>query len=101
LHGQRSDKMNSATVQRVTTTWDNYENQIVDGKMIGLILVQLNKPDGTAAINPNYDEAIVQYQIRKAQAGEGVAEIAPPAPPAAPVAAAVAPATPPATPPAS
>jgi hypothetical protein len=98
LHLQRSDKMNSATVQRVSTTWDNYENQLVDGKMVGLILVQLNKPDGTAALTPTYDEAIVQYQIRKAQAGEGVASNTPPAPPApAPTPAAPAPAAPPAS----
>jgi hypothetical protein len=99
LHGQRSDKMNGSKVQRVTTTWDNYENQLVDGKMIGLVLVQLNKPDGTAALYPDHDEALVQYQIRKAQAGEGVAAITPPAPPAPPAAAA--PAAPAATPPAS
>jgi hypothetical protein len=74
LHLQRSDKMNTPTVQRVSTTWDNYENQLIDSKMVGLILVQLNKPDGTAALTPTYDEAIIQYQVRKAVMAEGVVD---------------------------
>ncbi len=74
LHLQRSDQLPSATVLRVSTTWDNYENQLVDGKMVGLILVQLKKPDGTTSLNPSYAEAIVQYQIRKAAMAAGVVD---------------------------
>jgi len=80
LHGKRNDQANYTDVQRVTTTWDNWENQMVDGKMIGLVLVQLNKLDGTPNINPAYDEAVVKFQIRAAQAGEGVASAAPATP---------------------
>jgi hypothetical protein len=45
----------------------------------------LNKLDGTAAINASYDDAIVQYQVRAAAAGDGVvtAESAAAAPAAA------------------
>jgi hypothetical protein len=63
LHLKRSDIINSTDAQRTTTTWDNWENQAIDGKMVGLILVQLNK-DGGGPVSPAYDEAIVQYAVR-------------------------------------
>jgi hypothetical protein len=82
LHGQRNEQANYPDVQRVTTTWDNWENQMLDGKMIGLVLVQLNKLDGTPNINAGYDEAIVKFQIRAPQQLDGVATTASSAPPA-------------------
>ena len=65
LRLKRNDVGAYTNVQRTTTTWDNWENQSYDGKMIGLILVQLNNPDGTA-INKSFDEAIIQYSQRAA-----------------------------------
>ena len=75
LHLQRNEIGNFSTIQRTTTTWDNWENQVIDGKMIGLILVQLNAPDGKP-VNPNFDEALIQYSQRAATAAEGVAPAA-------------------------
>lgn len=87
LRLKRNDIAAYTDKQRTTTTWDNWENQGYDGKMIGLILVQLNAPDG-AAINKNYDEALIQYSQRKAldsATAQGVpAAAAPAAAPAQP-----------------
>ena len=63
LHLKRNDIASYTDAQRTTTTWDNWENQAIDGKMIGLILVQLNKDDG-GPVDTTYDEAIVQYAVR-------------------------------------
>jgi len=63
LHLKRNDISNFTNVQRTTTTWDNWENQAIDGKMVGLILVQLNGPDG-GPVTAAYDEGIVQYAVR-------------------------------------
>lgn len=68
--------------QRTTTTWDNWENQSYDGKMIGLILVQLNAPDGKP-MNKNFDEALVSYSQRAALPAEQSAVPQPAAPAAA------------------
>lgn len=65
LHLKRNDVANYTDAQRTTTTWDNWENQAIDGKMIGLILVQLNGQDG-GPVNAAYDEGIVQYAVRAA-----------------------------------
>jgi hypothetical protein len=83
LHLQRNDIANHKDAQRTTTTWDNWENQSVDGRMIGLILVQLNKADGSA-MDKNFDEALVQYSIRDALPASALQPAAPaPQPPVA------------------
>lgn len=65
LRLKRNDIASYTDRQRTTTTWDNWENQTFDGKMVGLILVQLNAPDG-GAVNKNFDEALIQYSQRAA-----------------------------------
>jgi hypothetical protein len=72
LHLQRNDIGKYTNTQRQTTTWDNWENQAYDGKMIGLIFVQLKGPNG-GPVNPNYAEGIIQYSQRKALSQSGVA----------------------------
>lgn len=109
---RRNDGANYADVQRITTTWDNYANQMIDGQMYGLAIVQINQRDGTKNVNPKYDEATIQYSVRAPvqpiyegpPLGSAPAEAPAAAPtdgtapaPAAPVDAA-APATPPAPP---
>lgn len=63
---RRNDIGNYEDVQRVTTTWDNWANQMVDGAMFGLVLVQLNKLDGSPSLDAKFDEAIIQYTTRPA-----------------------------------
>jgi hypothetical protein len=63
---RRNDVATYDDVERVTTTWDNWANQMIDGNMFGLALSQINKRDGTPSIDPKFDEAVIQYSIREA-----------------------------------
>lgn len=83
LRLQRNDVGQYKDAQRTTTTWDNWDNQTFDGKMIGLVLVQLNKADGGPA-TATYDEAIVQYSARAALPAQPPVAQTPTAAPAAP-----------------
>lgn len=63
---RRNDVATYDDVERVTTTWDNWANQMIDGHMYGLALSQINKRDGTPSVDPKFDEAVIQYTIREA-----------------------------------
>jgi hypothetical protein len=95
---RRNDVATYDDVERVTTTWDNWANQMIDGHMFGLALSQINKRDGSPSVDPKFDEAVIQYSIREATRpmvdanGNAVAPgtpgaIDPNAPPPAPAAA--------------
>lgn len=62
---QRNEQAEYADLNRTTNTWDNWDNQGFDGAMYGLVIVQEKGPGG-AAISPNYDQALIQYQKRPA-----------------------------------
>jgi hypothetical protein len=62
---RRNDVATYDDVERVTTTWDNWANQMIDGHMFGLALSQINKRDGSPSIDPKFDEAIIMYSIRE------------------------------------
>ena len=63
---RRNDVAVYGDAERVTTTWDNWANQMIDGQMYGLVLSQLNKVDGTPSQDPKFDEALIQYTVREA-----------------------------------
>lgn len=63
---RRNDVATYDDVERVTTTWDNWANQMIDGHMFGLALSQINKRDGSPSVDPKFDEAVIQYTVREA-----------------------------------
>ena len=63
---RRNDVATYDDFERITTTWDNWANQMIDGNMFGLVLSQLNKRDGSPSVDPKFDEALIQYTIREA-----------------------------------
>jgi hypothetical protein len=63
---RRNDVATYGDAERVTTTWDNWANQMIDGHMYGLALSQLNKIDGSPSQDPKFDYAVIQYTVREA-----------------------------------
>ncbi|WP_309642913.1 hypothetical protein [Phenylobacterium sp.] len=57
---QRNDYTPSAEYKRVTNTWE----YLTDKESIGLVFMQLKKPDG-ASVNKNWDMGEVLYSERK------------------------------------
>lgn len=49
---------------RITTAWDNYARQMIDGKLYGIAVAQIDLENGSPSSNGAYDEAIVVYNNR-------------------------------------
>ena len=62
LFTQRNDIGRTAVMQRTTTTWDNRENEMHDGKRIGVLFSKVQQFDAKAPTN--IAEAIIRYSIR-------------------------------------
>ena len=65
LFTQRNDIGRTAAAERTTTTWDNRENELHDGKRVGVLFSKVKRLDPKSAnANANVSEAIIRYSIR-------------------------------------